>query len=401
MPIPQLTEYLQACHPSAVKAQAARELARRACMAGNSCLSTGGSCEATTERLETLPEAVDSLLQLLQDSDAEVQLAALESVTAVLQNSADGAADMLLDSPAGLLASLVRILHSEQPIQQAATAAVVCTLCAPVHPRGPSSADRLAAPAGTDLNSPCILSGLVAVLETVHVPAQGTMDALHALAYLVRTQPSAGCHPATLRSISQIVDLLSHADSKVQAAAAGALADSAVGASANIWKPLVGAEPGALSRLVRMLFDADRPGQHREVAGAALAALCQGQPVNQARVLQEEGFTECLVSLLAQGQHRQFQVLCRALLEGKSFLQGLCGHPAAVPALVLALGSDFMYQDILGFKAFYCSLLLSMAKFDAAVVPMVGSQPGVREALQECETEEAEALLHLLHLVES
>lgn len=401
MPIPQLTEYLQACHPPAIKAQAARELARRACMAGNSCMSTAGFSEATTELLEALPEALDSLLELLQDTDTEVQLSALESVAAVLTNSADRA-DMLLDSPAGLLTSLVGILHSEQPMQQAAAAAVVRALCTPVHPRAPAgSADKLIAPAGTDLNSPCILSGLVAVLEAAHTPAQSVMDALHALAHLVRTQPSAGCHPAALQSISQLVALLSHADSAVQAAAAGALADTAVGASANIWKPLIGAEPGALSHLVRMLFDADRPAQHKEVAEAALAALCQGQPVNQERVLQEEGFTECLVSLLTQGQHRQFQVLCRSLMEGRSFLQGLCGHPAAVPALVLAFGSDFMYQDILGFKAFYCGLLLSMAKFDTAVVPVIGCQPGVREALHECETEEAEALLHLLHLAES
>jgi hypothetical protein len=64
-------------------------------------------------------------------------------------------------------------------------------------------------------------------------------------------------------------------------------------------------------------------------------------------------------------------------------LQDLRGQPVAVPALVLALRSDFMYQDILGFMAFCFSLLLSMARFDAAVMPLAASQPGVREALQE------------------
>jgi hypothetical protein len=162
-------------------------------------------------------------------------------------------------------------------------------------------------------------------------------------------------------AIGPLVALLQAEDWGVQKSAADAICILAKGHPAN--QSLIGAEPGAISRLWQLGFC------------CTLADVVKGHGINQSRLMALAGFMGQLLDLLGRDRW-DFNRVAEPLKDNPEFTLRLCNIPTAVPLLTAALDPATVWGTILG-------LLLSMCKADPSTIRTLSSQPGVVDKLQQ------------------
>jgi hypothetical protein len=349
----QLLEHMDPSQSAAVKAAAARELARR-------LRQDGGA-----KPFEASPEGVSRLVQLLAEAEErDTQLAALEALVAVFRWCGDD--DFLcqqLDQLPGFADALVRVLHELPAVGDEDMQAEIMEAVARLIGNG--TVPQALGPSPSHPNSWPAASALVAVLQSPAVSTWCKGHAAEAVYWLLHRlrHPTAAEHPAMQAAVGPLVALLQAEERGVQGSAAAVIGKLAEGHPAN--QSLIGAEPGAISRLWQL-----------GLCGT-LADVVEGHGINQSRLLAQDGFMGQLLDLLGSDRSN-FSSVAEALQDNSECILRLCDIPTVVPLLTAALRPESNWETrvILG-------LLLSMCKADPSTIRTFSSQPGMVDKLQQ------------------
>jgi len=432
--VAQLSDHMEPSQPAAVKAAAARELARRLKKKNSKSDEWQRLCAA----LEACPQGISRLAHLLGEPDDDAQLAALE----VMRQGTDKFCETLLSEQphevvAGLVqllaepnddekqlaalevmragsntfcesllqqsevvAALVQLLHGDDAAKQAAAAAVIYNVVVD----GPylslawlgKQLPACLAPPYSDPNSWPVCSGLVAVLKSTTASAEGKERAARVFCYLMRyalpgasTRDAGKLHHAAQAAVGPLVAMLRLDDIDKRGLEAAADAIYLLAGDCPPNQSPVGAEPCAISRLWQLLLDG-RPGwpNYPEVSiSDALAALCAGHGLNQSRLMSQDGFMEDLMKLAASDRFGWlFMKIASVLVENNpEFVLRMCNTPATVPALTGAL----FRKGYERFNQLALKLLLSMSQADPTTIHTISKQhPGLVNKLQKLSEEE-------------
>lgn len=208
-------------------------------------------------------------------------------------------------------------------------------------------------------------------------------------------------HPDVQAAVGPVAALLQQDDRGVQQQAAEAIQALVKGCKPN--QSLFGAEPGAVSRLWQLTQDTDSWVGLPEV----LVTVFRGHRANRALLVQQPGFMEDLLGLLASKMPWRFYEVATPLLDKKhGFVLKLCDIPTAVPMLVVGLDPTASGKR----NSQLLDLLLCMTKARPSVIHTISKQSGVLDKLaqlsqaeQSCPTETSRhgtMLAMLLQLVQ-